>query len=178
MNEHKALLAAMALATSALLSACGGGDEAVEVNTPWARTSPAAATNGAAYMNLTASEDDRLLSVAVDSSVAATAELHEMVAVDGTMDDESMDDEAMDDEAVDDEAMDDEAMDMGVMTMQEVASGIALPADTTVSLEPGGYHVMLFDLAAPLEAGQSFDLELTFESGTETINVEVSDEAP
>ena len=53
-------------------------------------------------------------------------------------------------------------MGMGGMTMREVAR-IPLPAGEAVTLEPGGYHVMLLELAAPLTAGQTFPVTLTFE---------------
>jgi copper(I)-binding protein len=38
-----------------------------------------------------------------------------------------------------------------------------LPAGQPVQLEPGGYHVMLFDLKRSLVAGQKLKLELTLE---------------
>jgi len=52
----------------------------------------------------------------------------------------------------------------GMMQMRQVPS-IAVPAGTTVTLEPGGLHIMLLDLAAPLTAGQTFDMTLEFASG-------------
>jgi hypothetical protein len=36
-----------------------------------------------------------------------------------------------------------------------------------VSLEPGGYHIMLLDLAEPLEDGDTFELTLRFEQAGE-----------
>lgn len=69
-------------------------------------------------------------------------------------------------------------MPMGQMTMQQVES-IALPAGEAVSLQPGGYHVMLFDLVAPLEVGTSISVTLTLESGASLkVDVPVLDEAP
>ncbi len=69
-------------------------------------------------------------------------------------------------------------MDMGGMTMREVES-IPLPAGEAVALEPGAYHIMLLDLAAPLEAGDTFTVSLTFEGGaTKDVEVEVRDDAP
>ncbi len=55
------------------------------------------------------------------------------------------------------------AMDAGVMRMREVAS-LALPAGQSVALKPGGFHVMLMGLKAPLREGQSVPLRLTFAS--------------
>ncbi len=48
-----------------------------------------------------------------------------------------------------------------VMQMRPV-DGIALPPGRTV-LAPGGYHIMLLNLKAPLKVGASFPLKLTFE---------------
>ncbi|MFZ8900881.1 MAG: copper chaperone PCu(A)C [Ilumatobacteraceae bacterium] len=46
-------------------------------------------------------------------------------------------------------------------------------------LKPGGYHVMIFDLVAPLEIGQTFDVTLTFEkAGDVIVPVEVREDAP
>ena len=50
----------------------------------------------------------------------------------------------------------------GVMRMRE-APGIALPAGKTVTLAPGGLHIMLMGLAKPLTPGQTFPLHLVFE---------------
>jgi copper(I)-binding protein len=64
------------------------------------------------------------------------------------------------------------------MTMQEVGE-IELPAGTTVSLEPGGYHIMLLDIPEPLVTGEKFDVTLTFENaGDKVVEVEVRDDEP
>jgi copper(I)-binding protein len=48
-----------------------------------------------------------------------------------------------------------------LMSMKEVAS-VTIPANGSVTFEPGGYHIMLTGLAAPLKNGQKFDLNLGF----------------
>ena len=53
-------------------------------------------------------------------------------------------------------------MDNGVMRMRRVDSGIKVPAGGTVTLAPGGYHIMLIGLKTPLTAGQAFDVTLEF----------------
>ncbi|MEM8752832.1 MAG: copper chaperone PCu(A)C [Pseudomonadota bacterium] len=63
--------------------------------------------------------------------------------------------------------------DNGVMRMREVEGGIPLPAGGAIDMEPGGYHVMLMGLHAPLEVGQSFPVTLVFESGAE-VEVDVA----
>ena len=51
-----------------------------------------------------------------------------------------------------------------------------LGGNSQVAFEPGGLHVMLFDLAAPLVAGDVFPLTLVFEkAGEVTTQVQVSD---
>ena len=68
---------------------------------------------------------------------------------------------------------DDSEEGMGMMMMQEVEA-IELPAGESVALEPGGLHVMLIDIAQPLEIGQKFDLTLNFEKfGEKVVEVEV-----
>ena len=53
-------------------------------------------------------------------------------------------------------------MDGNVMRMRDVTN-LDLPAGQPVSLQPGGYHIMLEGLAAPLKRGQTIPLHLTFQ---------------
>lgn len=50
----------------------------------------------------------------------------------------------------------------GIMKMREVER-LPLPAGKTVHLAPGGYHIMLMDLRAPLRQGEKIPLTLTIE---------------
>lgn len=59
--------------------------------------------------------------------------------------------------------------DAGVMRMREVEAGIPLPAGGMIEMKPGGYHVMLMGLNAPLTAGDAFPVTLVFESGAEMV---------
>lgn len=52
------------------------------------------------------------------------------------------------------------AMKDNVMSMRAVDE-LPLPAGKTVELRPGGYHVMLIDLAKPLAAGDKVPVTLT-----------------
>jgi Uncharacterized protein conserved in bacteria len=62
----------------------------------------------------------------------------------------------------------------GVAKMREVAAGIPVAPDAPAVLEPGGYHVMLMGLTAPLAEGDAIDLTLTFEAAGEiTVTVPV-----
>ena len=53
-------------------------------------------------------------------------------------------------------------MDNGVMKMAEVKGGLELPAGKAVELKPGGYHLMLMDLKAPLAKDSTVPVILTF----------------
>ena len=51
--------------------------------------------------------------------------------------------------------------DGGVMKMRAIPA-LALPAGKTVEMGPGGYHVMLLDIAKPMKEGETVPLTLTF----------------
>ncbi|HEY1225017.1 MAG TPA: copper chaperone PCu(A)C [Brevundimonas sp.] len=71
--------------------------------------------------------------VSVSSPAAATAQIHEMKT------------------------------EGGVMQMGEMKDGLPLPAGEAVALKPGGNHIMLMGVTAPLKAGDTVSLTLTFE---------------
>ena len=49
------------------------------------------------------------------------------------------------------------------MEMREVTGGLNIPADSSVGLAPGGYHIMLTHLAHPLTKGDTVKTTLNFE---------------
>ena len=51
----------------------------------------------------------------------------------------------------------------GVMKMRQIDGGIAIPSGKTIQLVPGGFHVMLIGLKAPLNANENYQVTLTFE---------------
>jgi copper(I)-binding protein len=55
------------------------------------------------------------------------------------------------------------SMEGGVMKMRPLAA-IDIPAGRTVTLSPGGMHIMLLGLTRPLREGQSFPLTLSFDN--------------
>lgn len=155
------------VAGAALFASCGSDDSssssAPEITKVWARTSPMETSLGAVYMTISSKDGDELTDVSVDSSIAAMAQIHEMVMASAETD-VSM-------------PMTTEAM-SGEMVMQEVDS-IVIDAGGSVDLMPGGYHIMLMEIAAPLELGTKFDVTLTFaKAGKVTVTAEVRDEAP
>lgn len=121
------------LLPGALLAACGGNG-GIEASGVWARESPSTAQNGAFYLELHngGEADDALVAVTTDA--CSQVELHES----------SLDDQ-------------------GVMRMAPVEGGrIPLPAGETVSLQPGGLHVMCLGVAEPFVLGERIPLVLTF----------------
>ncbi|WP_330629446.1 copper chaperone PCu(A)C [Thioclava sp. FTW29] len=66
------------------------------------------------------------------------------------------------------------AMKDGVMVMRQLENGIALPAGKTVTLQPGGYHLMFMQLKEALVQDSTVQVTLTFEqAGTVTVDLPV-----
>jgi len=57
-------------------------------------------------------------------------------------------------------------MEKDVMRMREV-KGVDVPAKKSVELKPGGYHLMLIELKAPLKPGDKVPVTLRFEKAGE-----------
>ena len=51
----------------------------------------------------------------------------------------------------------------GVMKMRQIDGGINIPVGKTTQLAPGGFHVMLIGLKAPLNADENYQVTLVFE---------------
>jgi len=114
---------------------------------PWSRATPPTAKVGAGYMSILNGGSSADRLVSASSPVAGRVEIHEMRLRDG------------------------------VMRMRERADGLALPAGETVALRPGGFHIMLMDLRAPLAQGTRVPLRLMFERAG-AVDVELQIEAP
>lgn len=60
------------------------------------------------------------------------------------------------------------------MTGMHPISRLEVPAGATVTLQPGGYHLMLMSLTGTIEVGATVQIELMFEhAGTITVSAEV-----
>jgi uncharacterized protein YcnI/copper(I)-binding protein len=69
-------------------------------------------------------------------------------------------------------------MEGDVMKMNELPDGLAIPAGESVSLAPGGYHLMFMGLTGPFVEGQSIAVTLTFEkAGTVEVQLPVGSPA-
>ncbi|MEM8850961.1 MAG: copper chaperone PCu(A)C [Pseudomonadota bacterium] len=121
---------------------------ALEIETPMLRATAPNAPVAGGFLRIenTGEADDTLIAAAIAGDVASRVELHAM------------------------------AMEDGVMSMFEVEGGIDLPAGETVTLMPGGLHIMLMGLQQPLVAGATHEVTLTFaEAGEITLEIPVKD---
>ncbi len=119
------------------------------VRDAWTRESMMVDLAGAAYMVIHNNTDDDDALLGASSPAAGIVEIHES----------SMDAD-------------------GVMAMMHVEE-IPIPAHADAVLEPGGYHIMLIDLAEPLTEGTEIELVLEFATAEpQTVMVPVQAMAP
>jgi periplasmic copper chaperone A len=96
----------------------------IKITDPWARATPKGASSGAGYLTITNNGTVPDRLSCASSDVSAQCQIHSMV------------------------------MDNGVMKMRPVEGGLEIKPGETVTLKPGGNHLMLMDLKHPLEAGK------------------------
>lgn len=151
MSVRRALSSAAALALLLALSACDAGDPSPAASSTGTPTPSAAgsvvledgwvkaAESGmsAAFGEIVNSTGADVTVVSVSTPASKSTELHETVQ-DGA----------------------------GQMVMREKEGGFTVAAGETLSLAPGGNHLMLMGLVGPLEAGDEVDLTLTLADGT------------
>jgi copper(I)-binding protein len=148
-----------ALIGIALIGGCGSPTTELAATGAWARPTPAGATDGVIYLNLTSDVRDTLVAVEVPSEIADRAELHTSDASGGGGHEHG-------------------AAGGDMVTMTPVEEVLVEPG-TPVEFRPGGNHIMLVDLAAPLELGAAFTATLRFSSGRSLdAVVTVSDNPP
>ena len=122
---------------------------ALEVSDAWARATPPGASAGAAYLTLHNRSKSPVSLISLESEAAKAVEIHEMSLRDGQMRMRSLEGE------------------------QIIAPG------TSLSLKPGGLHLMLMGLKAPLRAGTSLELSLKLGGGqSQKLSLPVLESAP
>ena len=139
-----------------------------QVSDAWTRITAPTATMGAVYMKLESADGDKLVSAAVPTDIAGKTEIHETVTGGdedpGTTMDGGIAVEPSDEGSGDMERWHGRRRHDGNAQMKD---GLELPAGEQVSLEPGGYHVMLLELQAPIAEGDTVPVTLTFEKAGE-----------
>ena len=140
----KRKLTLLVVLVAAIVLSGCGQKSGLEILDPWVRPAPLAGGNGAGYMAIRNHETVPDTLLSVSVTFAEMAEVHETLS---TGED--------------------------TMTMQPVGP-LEIPSNGSVVFEPGSYHVMLMNIAEPLEPGQTVTLVLTFErAGTVEVQAEV-----
>jgi periplasmic copper chaperone A len=107
----------------------------LQISQPWARATPKGADSGAAYMTVTNTGAKLERLSCLSSDAADKCQIHQM------------------------------SMDNGVMKMREVEGGVEIKPGETVTFKPGGYHMMLVGLKAPLVQGKTVAATLKVDTG-------------
>ena len=118
----------------------------LEIGQPWARATAPTAPAGGGFLTLTNKGTATDRLIGVRTPVAEQSQIHEM------------------------------KMDGNVMRMRELDKGLEIPPGATVTLAPGGFHLMLMGLRKPLIKGTRVPVTLVFEKAG-SIEVKLSVEA-
>jgi copper(I)-binding protein len=103
------------------------------ISQAWSRATPGGAKAGAGYLTIENKGSAADRLIAISGDVAGKIDVHEM------------------------------AMNNGVMTMRPLDNGLTIDPGKTVTLAPGGYHLMMTDLKQPMKLGDKVPLTLQFE---------------
>lgn len=122
------------LALAPLLAGCASTGS-VEITDYWVKSSEMSTVGGmtAVYGTITNNSGEDVVLVGGSTEVAGVVEVHEMSMIGGEM------------------------------KMQEIDGGLTIPAGKSVSLEPGGDHLMLMMLKSDVVAGGTIEVTFDFE---------------
>lgn len=141
-------------ATAALFFALSGAAIAHEykagslfIGHPWSRATVPGAKVGGGFLSVRNDGAEPDRLVSVSVQFAAKAEIHESLEEDG------------------------------VARMRPIEGGLVVKPGETVTLQPGGKHLMFVGLSEPLKQGEKVKGELTFEKAGK-VEVEFAVEAP
>jgi len=104
----------------------------LEIGHPYARAMPASVKVSSGYLTIRNEGGEDDRLIEVRTEQAGRIEIHEMIVEDN------------------------------IMRMRPLPDGLEIAAGETIALEPGGYHLMIFDPKEPLIAGTSLRAELHF----------------
>ena len=118
----------------------------IHITQPWSRATPKGATTAAGFMTITNKGTTSDQVNCVSSDASQQCQIHSMT------------------------------MEGGVMKMRPVEGGLEIKPGQTITLKPGGFHVMFVDLKHPLEQGKTVKATLKFDNAG-TVDVEYPVEA-
>lgn len=145
-QDMKIRIASLVAAASLLVTAltgCAASQSEITITDGWVRVSEYSDHKGGmtgAFATIENNSDHDVTLIGGESEIAGMTEVHEVAMVDGEM------------------------------KMQPKAGGILIPAGESVTLEPGGLHVMLMGLNQALTGGEDVTLTLDFE-GSQDLTV-------
>lgn len=120
------------------------GHADISVSQAWSRATPKGAKVAGGYLTIENRGTQPDRLLSASSAAASKVEIHQMAIQDG------------------------------IMTMRPLDDGLIIPPDATVTLAPGGDHIMFVGLAAPFEEGQRIPVSLNFEhAGKIDVNFDV-----
>src|SRR6478735_1083293 len=105
----------------------------LKIGHPWARATPPTAPSGGGFLTVTNTGTTADRLVSATSPAAGQVQVHDM-KMDGT-----------------------------IMRMRELENGLEIPPGATVALAPGGVHLMMMGLKAPLKEATRVPVTLVFE---------------
>jgi periplasmic copper chaperone A len=143
-----ACLAALGIVLGCLAAAPACAEEVkagdLVISQAWSRATPGGAKTGGGFLTIENKGSAPDRLVAVSGDFAGKIEVHEM------------------------------AVKNGVMTMRPLENGLTIEPGKTVALAPGGYHLMMLDLKAPLKQGDKLPVTLQFEkAGAVAVTLDV-----
>lgn len=121
----------------------------IDIAHPWARTSPGLVRKAGGYLTITNRGGEPDRLVAAATPFAGKVEIHGIKVVGPDI------------------------------AMRPLENGLRLPPDTTITLKPRGYHLLLQELKSPFVKGERVPLTLSFEkAGAREIELVVEDQGP
>lgn len=105
----------------------------LKIGHPWARATPPTAPAGGGFLTITNTGTTADRLVSATSAAAGQVQVHEM------------------------------KMDGNIMRMRELENGLEIPPGATVTLAPGGLHLMMMGLKNPLKENTRVPVTLVFE---------------
>src|SRR5262249_43096109 len=131
------LAAAFAMAVLPLANASAQAADydvgSIHITQPWTRATPKGASSGAAYLTVTNSGTAPDRLTCAGTDLAAQCQIHTM------------------------------SMENGLMKMRPVEGGLEIKPGETVTLKPGGDHMMFVKLKHPLQIGNAVEVTLQFD---------------
>ena len=118
---------------AALAGASAAKAGSISAEKAWSRATPTGAKVAAGFVTIKNDGGEPDRLVSVSADFAGETQIHQM------------------------------SMTGGMMKMRPVPEGIAIPPNSTVVLEPMGYHLMFMGFTQPLKQGDAFPAKFNFE---------------